>query len=321
MIDITNLEEWEFFQNNSMSKHIELAIETNPDWAEYLADIIITEFSCAGVVTGETEYRHDEIIKTSSKVKCYFWVDESNPFNFEKIKEVLRNSRQNLVDNNVNENCIGSWDATYTEVIDEDWAHNWKKYWHPQKITDKIVISPSWEEYNISEDEILINLDPGIAFGTGTHPTTKLCIKAIEDHIKQGNVVADVGMGSGILAIVAAKLGAQQVIGVDNDPSVISVAKDNANINEVLDLCNFYEGVSTDIKGQYDLVVSNILAEVLIEIMETFVPLVKQNGKLILSGIIERKADAVRETAEKFGFNHINTTHEGDWVAIILEKK
>ena len=304
-----------------MGNHIEIAVDTNPLWVEYVADVLLERLSCSGVVTGEEEYKHDELIKSSSQVKGYFWVDEKNPFDLEKIQLIINEAKVELVDNGINADNLGSWALSFRDVDEEEWAHSWKKYWHPQRITDKITISPSWEEYKRSDEEILISLDPGIGFGTGTHATTKLCIKAIEGYVKVDDTVADIGMGSGILAIIAAKLGASNVIGVDNDPSVITVAAENAEINNVSDICTFKEGVSTDIEGQYDVVVANILAEVLIEIMHTFVPLVINNGKLILSGIIQRKADDVKQSAIDNGFSFIEMTVEGDWVAIICEKK
>jgi ribosomal protein L11 methyltransferase len=304
-----------------MSKHIEIAVDTNSVWSEYVADVLLERLACSGVVTGESEYKHDVMISSSSLVKGYFWVDEKNPFDVDKIQATIDLAKAELASNGVNINNVGSWKLSFKEIADEEWAHSWKKYWHPQRITDKITISPSWEDYKVSSDELLITLDPGIAFGTGSHPTTKLCIKAIEDFVKINDCVADIGMGSGILSIVAAKLGAKKVVGVDNDASVIDVATENALINDVSELCFFKEGVSTDVDGQYDVVVANILAEVLIEIMETFVPLVKTGGKLILSGIIERKANDVRLAAENNGFQFIQMPIEGDWVAIICEKK
>jgi ribosomal protein L11 methyltransferase len=188
------------------------------------------------------------------------------------------------------------------------------------KIGNKIVICPSWEQYKLNENEIKIELDPGSAFGTGTHPTTRLCIIALEKYLKQNDTVADVGTGSGILAISAVKLGAKSVIGVDNDPSVIEVAQENADKNNCSDKCAFYEGSAKDIKGQYDVVVSNILAEIIVSIMNDLISLMKTGGKIILSGIITQRADMVKQAAENSGLKIIETLIEEDWVAIIAEK-
>ncbi len=139
-----------------------------------------------------------------------------------------------------------------------------------KKFLKILFICPSWEEYQVENNEIVINLDPGSAFGTGAHPTTRLCVQAL-DKILYGKSpssvkIADIGTGSGILAIVGIKLGAESAVGVDNDASVISVAKENAEKNAVLDKCNFYTGVAADVEGQYEIVTANILAHIIIEL-------------------------------------------------------
>lgn len=304
-----------------MTEYTELQVEINPLWIELVSEILIEKIGCQGVVMEETNYKDEKIISESKNiVKGYLWHNGQKPAEIEKIKTILQGERQKLISSDISEDSLGAWNINCKNVNDEDWAHSWKKFWHPMKIGNKIVICPSWEEYKIKEDEIIIELDPGSAFGTGTHPTTRLCIVALEKYMKENDTVADVGTGSGILAVSAVKLGAKSIVGVDNDPSVIKVAEENAEKNNCLDKCTFYEGSAKDINGQYDIVVSNILAEIIVSIMDDLILLVKPEGKLILSGIISQKADMVKQVAEEAGFRTLETMTEEEWVAIILEK-
>ena len=337
-----------------MSKSIELTVKTNPLWAEYVSDVLIGKIGCSGVVTDEKHYKDEVLIKENSDiVKGYLPFVEDMPVNLEKIQNILFQERQKLVSSGIEEQNLGEWIVSLTEIPDEEWAHSWKKYWHPQKISGKVVICPSWEEYKQNEDEIIITLDPGSAFGTGTHPTTRLCVQALEKILRHCEPVpaiggacetihqsahnkwiassqaprndnsikiADIGTGSGILAIAGIKLGADFAVGVDNDASVISVAVENAEKNNIADKCKFYTGVASDIKGEYEIVVANILAHVLIEAMPELVPLVKQGGKLILSGIILEKSQAVQNSCIQNGLKIVEVLQEENWVAIIAEK-
>jgi len=304
-----------------MTEYTELQVEINPLWVELVSEILIEKIGCQGVVMEETNYKDEKIISTTQNiVKGYLWNDEQKPVEIEKIKNILQEERQKLIKSDIPEVSTGNWNITLKNVNDEDWAHSWKKFWHPMKIGNKIVICPSWEEYKAKENEIIIELDPGSAFGTGTHPTTRLCIIALEKYMKENDTIADVGTGSGILAVSAAKLGAKSIVGVDNDLSVIKVAEENAEKNNCLNKCTFYEGSARDVKGQYDIVVSNILAEIIVSIMNDLTKLVKSGGKLILSGIITQKADIVKQAAEQAGFRTVETMTEEEWVAIILER-
>ena len=330
-----------------MSKSIELTVKVNPLWVEYVSDILIEKIGCSGVVTDEKLYNDEVLTKESNGlIKGYKPFIENMPVNIEFIQDLLFEERTKLVSSGINEENLGDWTLSVTEISDDEWAHSWKKYWHPQKISEKIVICPSWEEYKTSDDEIIINLDPGSAFGTGTHPTTRLCIQALEkllcnserptkegesqadyhvgvktplrndNHIK----IADIGTGSGILAIAGIKLGADFAVGVDNDASVISVAIENAEKNNVAGKCKFYTGLATDVKGEYEIVVANILAHILIEAMSELVKLMKQSGKLILSGIIVEKSQDVQDSCIQNGLKIFEVLQEDSWVAIIAGK-
>lgn len=321
-----------------MSKSIELSVKVNPAWVEYVSDVLLQKIGCTGVVTDE-KYYDDEVLTKESNgtIKGYLPFIETKPVNYEKIKEILSSEREELISSGIPAENLGEWTLSYVEIPDEEWAHSWKSYWHPQKISEKIIICPSWEEYNLADDEIIINLDPGSAFGTGTHPTTRLCVQALEKIIdkelslrggataptRQSNTlnIADIGTGSGILAVAGIKLGADYVVGVDNDASVINVAVENAEKNHVADKCKFYTGIASDVKGEYEIVVANILAHVLIEAMPELVSLVKQGGKLILSGIILAKSQDVQNSCIQNGLKIVEVLQEDTWVAIIAGKQ
>jgi ribosomal protein L11 methyltransferase len=307
-----------------MSKSIELSVKINPLWAEYVSNVLLEKVGCSGIVTSEEEWKDEVVIKDSTGViKGYLPFSEENPLNLDEIQTILTEEKSVLISSGIKEENLGEWIVTSVEIPDEEWAHSWKKYWHVQKITDKIVICPSWEDYSPNNDEIIISLDPGSAFGTGTHPTTKLCMKALENVIPKFETspkAADIGTGSGILAVVAAKLGVDSIVGVDNDASVIAVAKENAEKNNVSGKCEFYTGTSADVKGQYQIVVANILAHVLIEMMHELSALTETNGYLILSGIISAKSQDVQDSAIQNGFEIVEVLQEDTWVAIVAKK-
>lgn len=301
-----------------MTKYIELGVETNPVWSEYVAEVLINQLGCDGVVTQEIEYKDEKVVKESTNiVKGYLWFNNNLP-DVNKLQEVLWQNKLELINSNFID--VGTWNLFVKTVEDEEWAHSWKKFWKPQKIGSKIVICPSWENYNIDENEIKIELDPGTAFGTGTHPTTRLCIVALEKYVNKLDSIADIGTGSGILSIAGIKLDAQKVVGVDNDPSVIEVAKENALKNDAADKCLFYEGSAKDVNGEYEIVIANILAEVIVSIMDELILLVKNNGKLILSGIIKEKSEMVINAAILRNFELLEILEEDNWVAIVLKK-
>lgn len=310
-----------------MSKSIELAVKINPVWAEYVSDILIEKIGCSGVVTDEKLYKDEILLKeTPDIVKGYLSCAKNISVNLDEIKNILLQERQKLVLSGIKGENLGEWTLSAKEISDDEWAHSWKKYWHPQKISEKVVICPSWEEYNPEKNEIVISLDPGSAFGTGTHSTTRLCVQALEQVMPDLKTVfssvkiADIGTGSGILAVAGIKLGADSSVGVDNDASVISVAEENAEKNGIQDKCSFYTGVASDVKGEYEIVTANILAHVLIETMPELALLVKQGGKLILSGIISEKSQDVQDSCIQNSLKVVGVLNEENWVAVIAEK-
>jgi ribosomal protein L11 methyltransferase len=206
------------------------------------------------------------------------------------------------------------------ELKEEDWAEAWKKGYSVQHIGRRLVIAPSWEMYTPQGDEIVVRLDPGMAFGTGLHPTTRLCLMALETWVRVGDRVLDVGTGSGILAIAAAKLGAAQVIGIDLDPVAVQVARDNIRLNGVADRVVIEEGTPDTVHlalHSLDRIVVNILADVIIALTPKLVTRLRPAGALIASGIIEEYADAVVEAFETAGLEVVERRQQKDWVALV----
>lgn len=207
----------------------------------------------------------------------------------------------------------------YNEVDDEGWSSSWKKFYKPFFLTDKVVIKPSWEDYNKVSDEVVIELDPGMAFGTGTHETTKLCSVLLDRYLSKGDKVLDLGCGSGILGIVASKMGASTVTSVDIDEVAVKVTRENSEINKV-DNLNTITGVIEDIEdNNFDIIVANIVADVIIDVGEKIPHYLKNGGIIIASGIICERKQEVLDTYLKLGFEWVETEELGEWVAIVLK--
>lgn len=204
-------------------------------------------------------------------------------------------------------------------VNEEDWANNWKKYYHTQRIGKRIVVTPSWEEYVPGGDEVQMQLDPGMAFGTGTHDTTRLCLELLEECVSPETRILDVGTGSGILSVGGVLLGAKSALGVDIDPVAVKVANENAEINGVSDKTEFVCGDLTDkVHGQFEIVTANIVADVIIRLLSTVKTYLLKGGVLIVSGIIDTRADEVEKACHEAGFTTEKRLEHGGWVAIKL---
>jgi ribosomal protein L11 methyltransferase len=206
----------------------------------------------------------------------------------------------------------------YHAVDEEDWAESWKAFFWPQKITERIVVKPTWREYAAVPGQLIIEIDPGMAFGTGTHPTTALCVRLLEAHLSTGQTVLDVGTGSGILLVAAAKLGAGHLTGTDLDPMAVEVARKNLLQNHVspsvFDLACGH--LAENIGRTFDVVVANILADVIIDLLDRGVPVTRPGGLFICSGIIEAYHARVAAKMAGCGFDIIDVLKEGDWVAL-----
>ena len=211
------------------------------------------------------------------------------------------------------------YETSIVGVNEEDWANNWKQYYHTQRIGKRIVVTPSWEEYTPSGDDVQMRLDPGMAFGTGTHDTTRLCLELLEEVVTPETRILDVGTGSGILSVGGVLLGAPSALGVDIDPVAVKVANENAEINEVSDKTEFVCGDLTDkVHGKFEIVTANIVADVIIRLLSTVKNYLLKGGVLIISGIIDTRADEVENACHEAGFVTEKRLEHGGWVAIKL---
>jgi ribosomal protein L11 methyltransferase len=213
-------------------------------------------------------------------------------------------------------------ELTTRELQEDDWAHAWKKFYTLQHISAHIVLKPSWLDYTAQSDEVVIELDPGMAFGTGLHPTTRLCLAALEQYLTPRMRVLDVGTGSGVLAIAAAKLGAKLVDARDIDPIAVETAGTNVEINHVTDIVSVTSGSITtaDKSGTFDLITANILAETIAELAPALAHHLAPAGILIASGILVDKAALVQEAFPLNDLSLIETMQEEDWLVMAASR-
>lgn len=237
---------------------------------------------------------------------------EDNEENFDKIT--------NLIDNL---NRLSSDIKTeYKRDCEEyDWTVEWKKFFKPLEVGEKFVIVPSWEEYKADKDKIILEIDPGMAFGTGSHETTAICLKLLEEVDIKDKIVADVGTGSGILAIACSKIGAKHILALDIDPLSIKTAKENVVVNDCVDKIEVMESdlLSTS-KDNFDLIIANILPDVIINLIPDAYEKLNEKGLILVSGIILEKKDLIIKELKQHGFSIVKDLDMGEWTGIIGRK-
>lgn len=310
-------------------KWSEISIHTTQEAVEAISNIL-HEAGAGGVViedpyelTKERKSSFGEIYQLNPDdypeegviIKAYLPV---NSFLGETVNEI-KQAINSLMLYNID---LGKNSITISEVNEEEWATAWKKYYNPVKISEKFTIVPTWETYErVSSDELIIELDPGMAFGTGTHPTTVMCIQSLEKCVKQGDLVIDVGTGSGILSIAAAMLGAKSVKALDLDPVAVDSAKLNVKLNKVQHVVSVSQNNLLDnIKEPVDVIVANILAEIILRFIDDAYHLLEKDGFFITSGIIQAKKQEVKDALLRAGFIIEETLVMEDWVAFIARK-
>lgn len=311
-------------------KWSEISIHTTNEATEAVANIL-HEAGASGVViedsnelTKEREDQFGEIYALAEEdfptegvvVKAYLPV---NSFLIETVQEIEQSIKE-LADYGFD---VGHQSIHMNEVDEEDWATAWKDFYHPVKVSSRFTIVPTWEDYEPFEsDELLIELDPGMAFGTGTHPTTVLCLQALEKYVQPGDTVIDVGTGSGVLAIGAALLGASSVTALDLDEVAVKAATENIQLNSMTEKISVIHGNLLDsVHTTASIIVANILAEVIVSFSKDAYDRLPAGGLFIVSGIISQKRELVKEDLMAKGFHIIESLLMEDWVAIIARKE
>lgn len=301
--------------------YFELRLKINPEMEDLIAEIFFDNFDCEGVVLAEETYKDLEMISTTEgTLKIFLKDDDLTTFEDMKydIENVLDLYREEFQSRGLTNDELGSWDFELEEKKTEDWSQKWKEKWDVTHVTDKIAVVPDWIDYKPKENEVIIKLEPGCAFGTGTHQTTQLCMKALEKYMNKGDKVADIGMGSGILSILAKKLGATSVYGCDTDDTVIEVAKENAKKNNVE--ATFELGSADKINDKFDFVCANILHFVLAEIMGDLKNLMKTGAMMSLSGILDEKKQMVIDAYEKENLELVEEIHQDQWTSFVVKR-
>lgn len=310
-------------------KWSEISIHTTEEAVEPISNIL-HEAGAGGVVIEdpydlikEREDQYGEIYQLDPEdypdegviIKAYLPVNSFLGETVEGIKERINNLLLYDID-------LGRNHITISEVNEEEWATAWKKYYRPVKVSKKFTIVPTWELYEPAHtDELIIELDPGMAFGTGTHPTTVLCIQALEKRVQKGNIVIDVGTGSGVLSIASALLGADKVIALDLDPVAVDSARLNVKLNKVQHLVQVKQNnLLDDIDVKANVIVANILAEVILRFVRDAHERLENGGYFITSGIIQNKKHEVEQALIEAGFTIEETMTMEDWVAFIAKK-
>ena len=308
----------------------EVSIQTTHEATDVVAEIY-HDLGASGVViedpellnnyidAGQWDFSGIERAEDTSivTVKAYLPVDEDLDDKLRTFELRIKEFKSMTDDDMEKGPCTISWNT----VRDEDWADNWKAYFHPEKVGGMLVIKPTWEDYEASPDDIVIELDPGSAFGTGTHPTTAMCLRELETLVKGGMRIFDVGTGSGVLSIAAAKLGATDVTAMDYDKVAVDVAAENIRQNGVEDVVK--TGVSDILKsfdGKADLIVANIIADIIIMLFDELDEHLAEGGRLLASGIISERLADVTEACLSHGFVVDKVTEEKGWVAMTISR-
>ncbi|MBS4536878.1 50S ribosomal protein L11 methyltransferase [Clostridium sp. D2Q-11] len=307
-------------------KWIEVQIKTTTEAVETVTNILY-ESGAEGLVIedpnditlfksdeGQWDYIDPSLMESDFEgaiVKGYF--EESEDL-IDKI-ELIKQNIEKIPSYNLDK---GLGEVTTSEIEEQDWSETWRKYYKPKKIGEKVVIKPTWEPYEKADDEVIIELDPGMAFGTGTHETTMMCVRELEKYIHQFDTVFDVGCGTGILAIAAAKLGAVNTIAIDLDEDSVKVASQNIKKNGVANTVQVKHGNLLDVvDGRANVVVANIIADVIKILAKDIKRFMEDDGVFIASGIILDKIREVRESLEDNGLKVIEEIKLGEWACLV----
>jgi ribosomal protein L11 methyltransferase len=301
-------------------KWLEVSLTVDPELGEAISEVLSRFVSGGVVVESNVKYNDAEDEGTAyGPVRVYGYLP---------IDEQIEDTRQKVTEALYYLGMIQPMpEPTFKAIIDEDWMTAWKVHYHPIPVGKRLLILPAWIAPAPDEKRIPVKIDPSMAFGTGTHPTTQLCMEILEDTVTPGQPVIDVGCGSGILSIGALKLDASHALGVDIDNAAVISTRENATANQVMDRMEVGIGsVSEILDGKFSLraaplVLANILAPVIIRLFDIgLADLVEAGGTLVLSGILDTQADGVIEAAQQKGLVFVEQRHITDWVVIRLKK-
>ena len=303
---------------------LELTVQTHPEAVESVSELM-SRYTQGGVAIEEPielvgaegqDYR--VLTGQPVKVHAYLPLDGNEEEARQRIAEGLWHFAS------LGQHFVGELQTR--EVKEEDWANAWKDYFHVTHIGKRLVIRPSWREYTPKDGEVVLEIDPGMAFGTGIHPTTRMCLEQLEQYVQPGMHVIDVGTGSGILALAAAKLGASSIYCIDNSTVAVESATANAAINGLSDRIEVVLGLLDEAEarrmaGQFDMVLVNILAHIIGGMASELAQVLKPGGLLLASGIIEAKRPDAERPLRAAGLEFIDSTMTDDWVVMVMRKR
>lgn len=329
------LEEFGIKREEMSLKYIEINIDTSPAGVEAVITALMNMGINDTVVEDprdiaeimdkkhayDWDYVDEEVVKCMNKnpkVTVYLEDSEENRNKAAETKAAMQRLKTRLLEGDFG-SCIdfGTLKVTYKIEDDTEWKDRWKEYFKPCKISERIVVKPTWEEFDNKDHSLIIEIDPGMAFGTGTHETTSMCVKLMEKYLKPGDKLLDVGCGSGILSIAGALFGASDVLGIDIDPEAVEVADENISLNRVSGTVKvMYGDLTKGVNYKADMVAANLMADLLIILAKDVSDHMNPGGIFISSGILAEKKGIVAAGFRKSGFEVIEITEEGGWCAI-----
>lgn len=271
------------------------------------------------------DYVAEEVMalaELAPKITIYMEEDQESPQRIEAIKNVMRALKVRQEEGAYGaEADFGTLEVTVSANDDSQWKDKWKEYFKPAKISNSIVVKPTWEEYEKQPEDLIIEIDPGMAFGTGTHETTSMCVKMMEEYMKKGDKVLDVGCGSGILCIGAALLGASDVLGIDIDPVAVEVSQENVNLNGTGNVTRIqYGDLTKGIDYQANVIVANLMSDLVMMLSKDVAKHLAKGGFFISSGILCEQMIKVSECLRVEGFAILQVVEEGEWCCIVARK-
>ncbi len=314
-----------------MNNWIEVTIKTTTEAVEPITNILYEQGAGGAVIEDpkdflfqkknelDWDYVEEEVFKKNEEDDVLIKTYVSEEKNVMEFVEIIKQKVLGLKDFGID---IGEGSVSLDQVNEADWANAWKAYYKPTKVGQRVVVKPTWEDYAMQEGDLIIELDPGMAFGTGTHETTSMCIRELEKYVNKDSKVFDIGCGSGILAIAAAKLGAKEVVAVDLDEVAVKVAKENVLENKVEKSVSVMHGNLTDvIKDKANVIVANIIADIIKILAKDVQNFMKEDAIFISSGIILDKVEEVKESLIENGFEIVEVQKLGEWSAIVSKLK